>query len=302
MEKTENTENNQLTNDEMVMELLQLLKQNHMQKEANDTFEICAYVDSLEKKLDAMTQELANMQKQINEMKEDTFFNRIRNHMQEAKDRLQEQCDTIRQKLTEIKEGIKNKAQEIVTEVKSKGRAALAKVSEIFHVKESLISAQVSIKKSQEIADRAIGKIDAFGSGMREAGQKIVNTFRTFADKPEVDYSQKERKFTKTELAKMPWVAQKKLLEAMDLRVNHAIDKVEDLERDVKSTRKMDAPNRHMGKSYAEQEIASPMEMVAEPEHQYGADMFEAYMKERKAEPSKTGIPVKTGKVKGKAR
>ena len=54
---------------------------------------------------------------------------------------------------------------------------------DIFHVKKSLISGQVNIKESREIADRTIGKIDAFGAGMREAGQKIANTFRTLADK-----------------------------------------------------------------------------------------------------------------------
>ena len=36
--------------------------------------------------------------------------------------------------------------------------------------------------------DKSIGKIDAFGTGMREAGQKIANTFRTFADKPDEEY------------------------------------------------------------------------------------------------------------------
>ena len=40
---------------------------------------------------------------------------------------------------------------------------------------------------------------------MREAGQKVANTFRTFADKEEVDYSEKEKKFSKTEVAKKPW-------------------------------------------------------------------------------------------------
>lgn len=40
-------------------------------------------------------------------------------------------------------------------------------------------------------------KLDAFGSGMREAGQKIANTFRAFADKEAVDYDQREKKFSK---------------------------------------------------------------------------------------------------------
>ena len=48
--------------------------------------------------------------------------------------------------------------------------------------------------------DKSIGKIDAFGTGMREAGQKIANMFRTFADKPEKEYG--EKKVSKTELIK----------------------------------------------------------------------------------------------------
>ena len=50
---------------------------------------------------------------------------------------------------------------------------------------------------------------------MREAGQKVANTFRTFADKEEVDYSDKEKQFSKTEVAKKPWQWQKKVYESM---------------------------------------------------------------------------------------
>ena len=45
--------------------------------------------------------------------------------------------------------------------------------------------------------DKSIGKIDAFGTGMREAGQKIANTFRTFADKPEKEYGEKKYENTR---------------------------------------------------------------------------------------------------------
>ena len=49
-------------------------------------------------------------------------------------------------------------------------------------------------------------------AGFREAGQKIDNTFRTFADKEEVDYSDKEKKFSKIEAAKKPWQWQKRYM------------------------------------------------------------------------------------------
>ena len=41
-----------LTNEEIIRELLDLLKKNTMKEQANDVFEICTYVDGLEKKID----------------------------------------------------------------------------------------------------------------------------------------------------------------------------------------------------------------------------------------------------------
>ena len=57
-----------LTNEEFIRELLDLLKKNAMKEPANDVFEICSYVDGLEKKIATMTEELTSMQNQIREM------------------------------------------------------------------------------------------------------------------------------------------------------------------------------------------------------------------------------------------
>lgn len=47
--------------------------------------------------------------------------------------------------------------------------------------------------------------------------KKITNTFCTFADKEEVDYSQKEKHFSKTEFAKKLWNRQLKNYKGMEL-------------------------------------------------------------------------------------
>ena len=57
-----------MTQDEIILELIKLLKQNNMPQEANHTFELCTYVDSLEKKLDSMTEELTNVKQQLKAM------------------------------------------------------------------------------------------------------------------------------------------------------------------------------------------------------------------------------------------
>lgn len=61
-----------MTKDEMIMELMEMLKVNGRPKQAADVFESAAYVDMLESKLDQMTNELVQMRKELQEMKEVT--------------------------------------------------------------------------------------------------------------------------------------------------------------------------------------------------------------------------------------
>lgn len=195
----EAVEKTNLLKDEMIMELLELLKRNHMPNETNYTFELCAYVDSLERKLDSMTEELTNVKKQLKDMQEDTVLNNLKAQVQAAAERLQERCNMMKEQLFVVKDNIKSKALDIVVEVRKKGKAALNKISELFDVKDKLMGIREHVKESQEEVSTTIEKIDAFGVGMREANQKITNTFRTFADKKAVDYSLLEKKFSKTD-------------------------------------------------------------------------------------------------------
>lgn len=262
-----------LLKDEMIMELLELLKQNNMPKEANHTFELCSYIDSLETKLDSMTEELMNVKQQLKDMQEDTVLNNMKNQIQVAAERLQERSNMMKEQLFIVKDNIKSKASEIVMEAKKKGKEALHKISELFGVKEKLSGIREMVKESQKEISATIAKIDTFGTGIREAKQKIANTFRTFADKEAIDYSQTEKKFSKTEMIKKPWLVKKKILEAMELRLDAAIDKTENLAKDVEIDRMMEKFDSLMEKAHDEKLVA----MVAEPGYQYGAEAFEAY-------------------------
>lgn len=130
----------------------------------------------------------------------------------------------------------------------------------------------------ESIEDKGIRKIDAFGKGMREAGQKIANTFRIFADKPEKEYG--EKKFSKTELIKKPFQVKRKLLSGILNCADSAIEKTEQLAIEVKQYQ-TDKAERENG-SVANMEAVSRIELarVAEPEFQYGAEAFEAHQKE----------------------
>ena len=258
---------------------------------------ICSYVDGLEKKLDAMTEELTNVRAQIKEMKEDTILNNLKKSVSEAADRLENRCKIMKEQIFVVKDNILTKASDIVRETKLKGKDALNKVSEFFGAKKKLEFIRENVKVSQVEVVGTIAKIDAFGKGMREANQQIANTFRTFADKETVDYSEKEKKFSKTETVKKPWLAMKKLLEGMQLRLDAAIDKVDNLSKDVEISRMMKIYDEEMERPHENLALA-----VAEPEPQYGADAFDKFAKSEgaKAEPEQTKVEASKKEVKSR--
>ena len=183
-----------LTNEEVIRELLDLLKKNAMKEQANDVFEICSYVDGLEKKIDSMTEELTNMQNQIKEMQEDTLVNNAKKALSEAQERLNVRCERIKSQVLEVKAQVKSTAKSIVDEAKAKGRTALYRVSEFLAIKKRLLDIRENVRGAIKTTDKDIAKTALLAKGFREAGQTAANAFRTFADKPEVDYSQKEQK------------------------------------------------------------------------------------------------------------
>jgi hypothetical protein len=264
-----------MTQDEIILELIKLLKQNNMPQEANHTFELCTYVDSLEKKLDSMTEELTNVKQLLKDMQEDTVLNNLKVQVQAAAERLQVRYCTMKDQLFVVKDNMISKASEIVVEVKKKGKATLNKISEFFAVKEKLVGIREIVKESKREVSATIAKIDAFGTGLREANQKMANTFRTFADKEAVDYSKSEKKLSKTDMLKKPWLVKKKILEAMELRLAAVIDKTEDLNRDVEIDHMMKTFDSLMEKAHDNNTVA----MVAEPRVMYGAEVFAEYEK-----------------------
>lgn len=273
----EMTETMQLTKEQSVMELLELLRKNNMKEAANSIFEMASYVDVMEKKMDSVLQELVTVKDQLHKMEEREAEKGLKQSLKRAVNKLEEDCKAMKEKLSEVKAGIRAKAGEIVTAAKQKGKAALNKVAEFLGIKKKLEGIRQNVQESIEDVDKSIGKIDAFGTGMREAGQKIANTFRTFADKPEKEYG--EKKFSKTELIKKPFQAKRKLLSGILNCADAAIAKTEQLAAEVKQYQ-TDKAERETERA-ASMEAVSPIELarVAEPEFQYGAEAFEAYEK-----------------------
>ena len=276
-----------LTNEEVIRELLELLKKNAMKEQANDVFEICSYVDVLEKKIDSMTEELTNMQNQIKEMQEDTLVNNAKKALSEAQERLNARCEQIKSQVLEVKAQVKSTAKSIVDEAKAKGRTALYRVSEFLGIKKRLLDIRENVRGTIKTTDKDIAKTALLAKGFREAGQTAANAFRTFADKPEVDYSQKEQKHPISKAVLAPMKAVRKLFVSMELHLDASIDKLDNLAMNVQldkekymenvktKEQEQTEPERAEAERVEAEVVYSPM--VAEPqEYQYNADAFDA--------------------------
>ena len=269
-----------LTNEEVIRELLELLKKNAMKEQANDVFEICSYVDGLEKKIDSMTEELTNMQNQIKEMQEDTLVNNAKKALSEAQEQLNARCEQIKSQVLEVKAQVKSTAKSIVDEAKAKERSALYRVSEFLGIKKRLLDIRENVRSAIKTTDKDIAKTALLAKGFREAGQTVANAFRTFADKPEVDYSQKEQKHPITKAVLAPMKVVKKMLVSMELHLDASIDKLAmnvqlDKEKHMEKEQKQTEQERAEAERVEAEIVYSPM--VAEPqEYQYNADAFEA--------------------------
>ena len=276
-----------LTNEEVIREFLELLKKNAMKEQANDVFEICSYVDGLEKKIDSMTEELTSMQNQIKEMQEDTLVNNAKKALSEAWERLNTRCEQIKSQVLEVKAQVKSTAKSIVEEAKAKGRAALYRVSEFLGIKNKLLTVRENVRSAIKETERNIARTALLGKGLREAGQTAVNAFRTFADKPEVDYSQKEQKYMITKAVLAPMKAVKKMLVLMEIHLDASIDKLDNLAMDVRMDKEKNKDDmKHDEQMEADRKEATPERVEAEivyapvvaetHEYQYNADAFEA--------------------------
>ena len=254
-----------------------------MKEQANDVFEICSYVDGLEKKIDSMTEELTNMHNQIKEMQEDTLVNNAKKALSEAQERLNARCEQIKLQVWEVKEQVRSTAKSIVEE--AKGRSALYRVSEFLGIKKGILDIRENVRDAIKTTDKDIAKTALLAKGFREAGQTAANAFHTFADKPEVDYSQKEQKYPITKAVLAPMKAVKKMLVSMELHLDASIDKLDNLAMNVKldkekhmenmKKQEQTEPERAEAERVEAEIVYSPM--VAEPqEYQYNADAFEA--------------------------
>ena len=224
------------------------------------------------------------------------LFNNAKKALSEAQERLNSRCEQIKSQVSEVKAQVKSTAKSIVDEAKEKGKSALYRVSEFLEIKKRLLDIRENVRGAIKTTDKDIAKTALLAIGFREAGQTVANAFRTFADKPEVDYSQKEQKHPITKTLLAPMKAVKKMLVSMELHLDASIDKLDNLAMNVQldkekhmenaKAQEQTEPERAEAERVESEIVYSPM--VAEPqEYQYNADAFENYLRDNAANDNK---------------
>ena len=196
----------------------------------------------------------------------------------------------------------------IVDKAKEKGRSALYRLSEFLGIKKRLLDIRENVRGAIRTTDKDIAKTALLAKGFREAGQTAANAFRTFADKPEVDYSQKEQKHPITKAVLAPMKTVKKMLVSMELHLDASIDKLDNLAMNVQLDKEKHMENMKSEERKATDRAEAEPErvnaeivyapMVAEThEYQYNEDAFEARGVDIKVEAEKEVPKVREDKA-----
>lgn len=149
----ESNENEVLSDDKRIVELLEMLTNHQMQSQAADVNMVCGYVEAIEKQLSFMTEEIKSMRKELVSMNEDTISKHMKDQLQKAVGAVSKQCDLLKEQVREVKQEICEKAGKIVEGVKQKGKKALYRVAEITGVRKRLLSIKDKV-------DQAIDRIE----------------------------------------------------------------------------------------------------------------------------------------------
>lgn len=219
--------------DEMkvIMELVELLKQNQRMADAANVLSMAAYARQMEEKLDTALQEISSLKNQLDEMNQEYEPESLTQYLKETTGEMKERYHGMKKQLSEIKVEMKEKAKELITAVKQKGKQALNRIFEFFKIGEKLEKFRDKTKTQIGKVESTIERIDAFENGMRRAGQEAANAMRAIKGKEKKEYVDTE--VSKISVVKRPYIKQKEHLEKMLDFAENALEKCNRLSEDV---------------------------------------------------------------------
>ena len=224
----------ELTKDEIIMMLINMLKNNGMKEKSNSMYEMAAYIDILERKLDAMSEELNEVSNKLMEMSEKDISDKVKETVRNSVHKGKERIADIKVKVSEIKADIRTKAISIVNDVKLKGMSVLNRVAEMTGIKWKLKSLDEKIKGGIADTEQTIARIENFTAGMKIANAQFANSFRVLMGKNEKELAGTDKKGLVTKLLTGPWKWQKNVYEGMCRNIEGMIKRIDNLSMEVR--------------------------------------------------------------------
>ena len=248
-------------------QLVNELKNNGMEQTAEQVSQLMNQVDNMTNMVQGLMNEISRLNESIQDMQDSRLPNRIKKSLNEDVERIEKRYEETKEQVSEIRDDIKIKAGNIMDDYKMRGKAALNRMLEFIELKSKLTNVRDNMLHGIEDIDRTLGKIDVLGKGMRDAGNLVANTIRNVTDKETIDYSSREKKFSKTELIKKPWIAQRKLYEVFVQSLNVIIDKVDGLSKTVKTEMNEEQISGQQEQEAVDQDPVDEVQENAELQH-----------------------------------
>lgn len=308
----------QISTDKNVLELIELMKKNQMEREAANIVDLVSYIDVLSNKLEMMNEQLSEMHSEVARVREtqdrtmEAKLNRAEDRIMDSVNRLsaymveqtQLRIDSLKRSIQAAKNFVVRKSKEIVAHFKKTGKKALFKVSEFLKVRHVLDGMKNSVEIGIQETNDIITRIDDFGKDIRETRKAFKeardegrNALRSLFGKgakdvatPDTDDitendinmvkdSHHEKKtFSKLEAAKKPWRWQRGVYENIKLFLETSIEKIDSLDAAVRKSIARDSDFEKDERIFSNEKSA-PVPVVAEQGYKYGADAFEDYIK-----------------------
>ena len=260
-------------------QLVNELKNNGMEQTAEQVSQLINQVDNMTNMVQGLMNEITRLNESIQNIQDNRLPNRIKKSLNEDVERIEKRYEETKEQVFEIRDDIKVKAGNIMDDYKMRGKAALNRMLEFIEIKSKLTNVRDRMLQGIEDINRTLNKIDVLGRGLREAGNLVTNTIRNVADKETIDYSSEERNFSKTELIKKPWVAQRKLYEVFVQSLNDIIDKIDGLSKTVRVEMNEDQIDERQEQETGNQDQVEVVQENAEF-HRSKLQSFDEFLKE----------------------
>lgn len=164
---------------ESIKEFIELLEYQGMNNEKKQLEFIIDYVDTTEKQLDAVLNELHNVRMELGTIQQKT----LKATALRAVDNVTDKVNLAKDNIIKTKEFIKTTIEHGIKEFKSKGKDALVSTMKALNVKSLLQKCQHCFDKIQQSADKSIDTLTRLGNEIHQVNNHFKNIGRIIIGK-----------------------------------------------------------------------------------------------------------------------